>query len=84
MQEVVIDLSAEVVSIILLGVAGSILGVAGFLMENLAFTNLFSGVTVIGLWYLYMGTLALYVAVYLIGFRELPARIASVWAMVSN
>lgn len=84
MQEVLLDLAAELLSIVLLGVVGSILGLAGFLMEDIAFANLVTGPTVIGLWYLYMGTLALFVAVYLIGFRELPARVASVRAMLSS
>lgn len=84
MKEVLLDLVTELLAFVALGVVGSVLGLAGFLMEDLAFANLLTGATVIGLWYLYMGSLALFVAVYLIGVRELPARIESIRAMVSD
>lgn len=77
MQEIVLDLAAELIAFVGLGIIGSVLSLLGFSMETIGFTSLTSGELVIGLWYLYMGSLALFVAVYLIGFRELPGRIAS-------
>lgn len=84
MQEVALDLVAELVAIVGLGVIGSVLSLLGFSMETLGLTSLTSGELVIGLWYLYMGSLALFVAVYLIGVRELPARVDSIRAMVTD
>lgn len=84
MHEVALDLAAELITVLGLGVVGSILGLLGFSMETLGLTSLTSGELVIGLWYLYMGSLALFVAVYLIGFRELPGRIDSIRAIISN
>lgn len=53
-------------------------------METLGLTNLTSGDMVLGLWYLVMGSLALFVAVYLIGFQELPARFDSIQAKLTD
>lgn len=84
MQEVALDLAAELLAFLGLGIVGSVLGLLGFSMETVGLTSLTSGELVIGLWYLYMGSLALFVAVYLIGFRELPGRIDSIRAIVSS
>lgn len=84
MREAALDLVAELVAFVGLGVIGSVLSFLGVSMETLGLASLTSGELVIGLWYLYMGSLALYVAVYLIGVRELPARVGSIRAMVSD
>lgn len=78
MQAVLLDVAAEVVSLVAWGVVGGALGLAGFLMEDIALTNLLSGDAVLGLWYLYMGTLALYAGIYLIGVRTMPRQVAAV------
>lgn len=84
MQDVTLDLAAELIAFLGFGIAGSVLGLLGFSMETLGVTSLSSGELAIGLWYLYMGSLALFVAVYLIGVRELPERIDSIRAIVSG
>lgn len=84
MEEVVLELAAEVGSVVVLGVVGSVLGLGGFLMEEIGLASLSTGEVALGLWYLYMGTLALYVAVYLIGVRELPTRVAAIRAALSS
>lgn len=83
MQEIAFDLAAELLAFVGLGLVGSVLGLLGFSMEATGLTSLASGHLVLGLWYLYMGSLTLFIAVYLIGVRELPARLTSIRAMVS-
>lgn len=84
MQDVALNLAAELIAFVGLGIVGSVLGLLGFSMETLGLTSLTSGELIIGLWYLYMGSLALFVAVYLIGVRELPARVDAIRGIVSD
>lgn len=84
MQEFALDLAAELVAFVGLGIVGSALGLLGYSMETLGVTNLTTGDQVLGIWYLVMGSLVLFVAVYLIGFRELPTRFESIRAKLTD
>ena len=84
MQEIALDLAAELIALVGFGVVGSVFGFLGFSMESLGLTSLTSGELVVGVWYLYMGSLALFVAVYLIGFRELPDRFDAIRGIISS
>ncbi|MDX1746461.1 MAG: hypothetical protein R3324_11035 [Halobacteriales archaeon] len=84
MKEIAVELVVEIVAFVGLGIIGSFLGLLGYSMEMVGITNLTAGDQVLGLWYLVMGSLALFVAVYLIGFQELPARFDSIRARFTD
>lgn len=62
---------AEFADAILSLLASGALTVGGLLTEGAAVTNLFAGQLPLGLWEGWMGAVALYVGIYLIGYRRL-------------
>lgn len=84
MEEVLLDITVELVAFAVFWVVAGILAFAGFVWENIGITSLLTGEIVLGLWYVYMGSLALYVGIYLIGYREIPSRLAALRATVSE
>lgn len=77
MQELLYDLAAEVFSVVLLGLGAAVLTTLGVLTEGAGVANLADGHTALGLWYVYMGGVALYVGLYLLAYRMLRPRLAS-------
>lgn len=84
MEEMLLEAAAGLISFILYGVLAGVFGYTGFVLEEVGLTSLLSGDMVLGLWYLYMGSLALYVAIYLIGFPELPHRVSGLRATLAE
>ncbi len=75
-----LDVALEV--FVLLGeVVGTGLAIAlGLSAEGASLSNLAVGNTVLGLWFAYMGTVALFVGVYLLGYRKLAGRVAQAYS----
>jgi hypothetical protein len=76
----VLDVALEV-SILLAEVLATGLAIAlGLSAEMASLSNLGAGNTLIGLWFAYMGTLALFVGVYLLGYRKLVRRVGRAYS----
>lgn len=75
MHEVLADVAAELVSVVVFSAGAGVLTAAGVLSERAGLTSLAGGQTALGLWYLYVGTLALFVGLYLLGYREVWPRL---------
>lgn len=73
-----LEVAAELISFVIFVVLACGFGYLGLVLEDIGLTSLLSGNTVLGLWYLYMGSLALFVAIYQIGFREPPHRVSAI------
>lgn len=84
MEEILMDAAAELISFVVYGILAAVFGYAGFVWEEVGISSLLSGDMVMGLWYVYMGSLALYVGIYLIGYREIPARILALQTKVTT
>lgn len=74
MKDHFMEFAAELITI-----AGSMIGAAFFTVlgasvERTALGNILSGAVTIGAWELVMGSLALYVGIYLFGYREFWSR----------
>jgi len=74
MEEQMVEFLVEAAWLVLEGALVVALTVVGFLGERIGFTSVTGGET-IGLWFVYMGTIALYVGLYMIGYRRLLPRI---------
>ena len=69
MREPVLDLVADLL-FTLLSIAGAVVfTVVGVLVERAGVANLVGGAPGLGAWELFMGALALFVGVYLLGYR---------------
>lgn len=75
MYDSVLDLAIEafvvLAEVLLTGAAITL----GLFAEGASLSNIAAGETVLGLWFAYMGTLALFVGVYLLGYRRLVGRV---------
>lgn len=79
MQEILADAAGELVSVVVFSAVASVLTAAGVLTERAGLANLATGQTAVGLWYVYMGGLALFVGLYLLGYREVWPRLRGLW-----
>ncbi len=80
MHEVVVDIVADVVAVVLLSVGATALALVGMLSEQAGVTSLATGNLALGLWYLYMGGLALFVGLYLLGYQQVAPRVSALLA----
>ncbi|MDZ7702322.1 MAG: hypothetical protein U5J98_09820 [Halobacteriales archaeon] len=78
MRELLIDAAAELFSFLVFTLLGGALALAGVAWENFGISSLLTGETVLGVWFVLVGSLALFVGIYLIGYRELPKRYRAV------
>lgn len=69
MRELGFDLLADLLFTVLAAAGSVTFTVAGVLVERAGINNLLAGATAQGAWELWMGTLALFVGVYLLGYR---------------
>lgn len=69
--DVALEASVLLAEVVLTGLAISL----GLAAEQASLSNLAAGNTVVGLWFAYMGTIALFVGVYLLGYRKLLGRV---------
>jgi hypothetical protein len=60
----------ELLGLLLSAVAAGILTAVGALAENAGMADLLAGQSVLGLWELFMGAIALYAGVYLLGYQR--------------
>jgi hypothetical protein len=67
----------ELADVLLSLVAAGLLTVVGALTESAGLANLLAGQSMLGLWELWMGAIALYAGVYMLGYKRLVARVAS-------
>lgn len=76
MHDSTLDIALEI-SILVVEVLATGLAIAlGFFAEQASLSNLGAGNTGLGFWFAYMGTLALFVGVYLLGYRNLAPQAA--------
>lgn len=75
MNEVLVDVVAEVVAVFVFSVGATALAALGLLMEQAGIASLTTGQVIVGLWYVYMGGVVLFVAVYLLGYRQVVRRV---------
>jgi len=64
-----LELAADLLSTIISAVGAVVFTIVGVLVEQAGAANLMQGATGLGAWELFMGTLALFVGVYLLGYR---------------
>ena len=69
MRELGFDLVADLLYTLLSAVGAVGFTVAGLLVERAGLSNLLAGAVAQGAWELWMGTLALFVGLYLLGYR---------------
>lgn len=74
MEDSVVDTMVELVVIVAAGIGSVGITVAGWLTEQAGLHNVLSGDLTLGLWELWMGTIALFVGVYLLGYRTVWRR----------
>ncbi|MFC7019805.1 MULTISPECIES: hypothetical protein [Haloarcula] len=67
----------ELADLLLSLVAAGLLTVVGALTESAGLANLLAGQSMLGLWELWMGAIALYAGVYLLGYKRIVARVTS-------
>ena len=75
MHEIVVEAAAEVVAVVLFTLGAGVLAVAGVLTEQAGVANLSTGHVALGAWEVLMGGLALFVGLYLLGYREVLPRL---------
>jgi hypothetical protein len=73
MNAIVTELAGLVLSLL----AAGLLTVVGALTESAGLANLLAGQSMLGLWELWMGAIALYAGVYMLGYKRLVAQVAS-------
>ena len=69
MSELGLELAGDLLSTVLSAVGAVVFTVAGVFVDQAALANLAGGATGLGAWELFMGTLALFVGIYLLGYR---------------
>ena len=69
MREFGVDLVADLLYTLLSAVGAVGFTVVGVLVDRAGLSNLLAGATAQGAWELWMGTLALFVGIYLLGYR---------------
>lgn len=70
----------EVVEVVAIAIGTSVLSAVGFVLESRAFEAITGGELQIGVWFVFMGLVALYFGVYLLGVTELLPRLRSITA----
>jgi hypothetical protein len=77
MNAIVTESLAELAGLLLSLVAAGLLTVVGALTESAGLANLLAGQSMLGLWELWMGAIALYAGVYLLGYKRVVAYAAA-------
>ncbi|MFC6861958.1 hypothetical protein ACFQGE_00620 [Halomicroarcula sp. GCM10025817] len=77
MNAIVTESVAELAGLVFSLLAAGLLTVVGALIESAGLANLLAGQSTLGLWELWMGAIALYAGVYMLGYKRLVARVAS-------
>ena len=77
MSELGVGLAADMVYAILSAVGAVLFTVAGVLVDQAGLHNVVAGATAQGAWELWMGTLALFVGLYLLGYQ-------TAWSSISG
>lgn len=75
MQGLLSETLAELLGLVVSVVAAGLFTAVGLLTENAALADITTGQTVLGLWELWMGVLALYAGVYLLGYERVWTRL---------
>ena len=76
MHDFVLDAALEGFVFVVEVVATGLAVAFGLFAEGASLTNLAAGNTSLGFWFAYMWTLALFVGIYLLGYRKLVGRVA--------
>lgn len=74
-HEVLYETAGEVAATALVALGAGVVTLAGLLAEESSIQALLGGHAITALWYAYMGAIALYVGVYLLGYREVRPRV---------
>ena len=69
MSELGLELAADLLSTVLSAVGAVVFTIVGVLVEQAGLNHLLSGSMGLGAWELFMGALALFVGIYLLGYR---------------
>jgi hypothetical protein len=77
MSAIVTESVAELLGLVLSLLAAGLLTAVGALTESAGLANLLAGQSVLGLWELGMGAIALYAGVYLLGYKRVAAYAAA-------
>lgn len=67
MQELFAEVGAEIVPFLIRGLGAVVLALGGTYVEFTAVSELLGGDLVVGAWLLYLGTLALYAGLFVVG-----------------
>lgn len=70
MNGLVSESLVQLLGIVLSAIAAGVLTAVGAVTENAGIADLLAGQSVFGLWELWMGALALYAGVYLLGYKR--------------
>ncbi|MEF8782357.1 MAG: hypothetical protein V5A39_09825 [Haloarculaceae archaeon] len=77
MREALLALAEEAITVAFEAALFGVLTTVGVISEQFALADLTSG-EMLGLWYLFMGALALYAGVYIVGYERLIPRLSGV------
>lgn len=80
MQELLAEAIADLVALVVLSASAIVFTVAGLLGEQAGLASLATGQLAVGLWFVYMGGLALFVGFYLLGYQQVAPRLRSLVA----
>lgn len=80
MQELLAEVIADLVALVVLSASAVLFAVLGMLSEQAGLASLATGQLAVGLWFVYMGALALFVGLYLLGYQEVAPRLRSLVA----
>ena len=69
MSELGLEMAADLLSTVLSAIGAVVFTIVGVLVEQAGVANLTQGATGLGAWELFMGTLVLFVGIYLLGYR---------------
>ena len=78
MKDLAIDHFAELLDLAVYALASLLVSGLGIGIERAAVQNLLAGAPMLGLWELFMGAIAIYVGLYLLGYGEVRPRLAAV------
>lgn len=73
-QDLIATLSGVLETVVLTAISATVSAI-GLLLESQAITALIQGELVLGAWFLFMGALALYGGIYLVGYRKVLTRL---------
>ncbi|MFC5365868.1 hypothetical protein [Salinirubrum litoreum] len=75
MLELLIETAVEMAPLLFFAVGSGVLSLVGIELERLGLQSLGAGETTLGVWFIFMGIVALYAGIYVVGYHEFRPRL---------